>query len=136
MEQVAPGDRLLTPHYVDVNDERVALYGKPGRETLIMFSFIGCGGCEYAMREMSKNGYRIRKGLDFYYSSPLDKRTTLQTYLEKKGFPLGAFSKESQMNEDFPVYAFPTFVLLDSDGVVKQVASGYDEEVAEMIFGE
>ena len=84
---------------------------------------------------MKKEGYKIKEGLNFYYSSPLDKSSTLQSYLQKKEFPFGAFSEESQMNEDFSVYSFPTFVLIDSEGVVSKVVSGYGEEVAEIVFG-
>jgi thioredoxin-related protein len=54
----------------------------------------------------------------------------------KKGFPFSAFSKESNMNEDFSVLAFPTFVLINSEGEVSQVVSGYTAEVREMLFGE
>ncbi len=67
-------------------------------------------------------------------SSPVDKKTALRPYLDKKGFPFTAFSKESGMNEDFSVYAFPTFVLIGADGVVRKVVSGFGAEAREMIL--
>ncbi len=104
-------------------------------ETVVMFSFIGCGGCEYAMREMKAEKFQFRTGLRFCYSSPTDSGTALKNYLHKKAFPFPAFSKESGMNEDFSAYFFPTFVLIGEDGVVKKVLMGYDAEVAALLFG-
>jgi hypothetical protein len=136
LDQIAEGDRLTRSNYPNIQGKGVELYGESEQKSLIMFSFIGCGGCEYAMSEMKKKDFKIREGLHFYYSSPLDKSSTLQSYLEKKGFPFSAFSKESNMNEDFSVLAFPTFVLINSEGEVSQVVSGYTAEVREMLFGE
>ncbi len=136
LNQIAAGDQLTKATYIDVQGQEVQLFGKPKTKSLLMFSFIGCGGCEYAMSEMKKEDYKIREGLNLYYSSPEDKSSTLQSYLDKKGFPFGAFSEESDMNEDFSVYAFPTFVLIDSKGAVSQVVAGYTDEVRAMVFGD
>lgn len=110
------------------------LYGDPGRETVAMFSFIGCGGCEYAMREMKKEQFKARDGMSLYYSSPVNPNTAVKAYLGKKGFPFTAFSKESNMNEDFGVDFFPTFVRIDADGRVAEVVSGYDDNVRALLF--
>lgn len=132
--QIAPGDTLERRSYADISGKDVALFGNPERQAVVLFSFIGCGGCEYALRELKKNGYRIRKGLNFYYSSPVDKEKVLRPYLDKKEFPFIAFSKESGMNEDFSIYAFPTFVLIGADGVVRKVVSGFGTEAREMLL--
>lgn len=135
LQQITKGDRLNKRSYKDFNGQNIPLYGDANTQTLIMFSFIGCGGCEYAMREMKKKNYNIRPGLKLYYSSPYDKAATLLSYLKRKEFPFTAFAKESQMNEDFSVVAFPTFVLIDTEGVVTKVLSGYNEELQQIIFG-
>ncbi|PHN03468.1 TlpA family protein disulfide reductase [Flavilitoribacter nigricans] len=132
--QISVGAQVADNTYRSLDGKERKLYGDQGRKSLIMFSFIGCGGCEYALREMQRKHYRLRPGLNFYYSSPVDTPDALKAYLEKKAFPFPAFSLESNMNEDFSVYFFPTFVLLNATGRVEQVFGGYDEAVAALLF--
>lgn len=86
------------------------------------------------MRELKNNKYNIKDGLDFYYSSPVDNQSTLAAYLRKKEFPFPAFSRESGMNQEFSIFAYPTFVLIDSEGMVTQVLAGFDEAVKEVLL--
>lgn len=134
LKQIKEGTKLKRRTYSDIQDEEIFLYGNPENQTMIMFSFIGCGGCEYAMKKMKEQAFRFKKGLQLYYSSPLDNKSVLQSYLHKKEFPYNAFSKESNMNEDFDIFSYPTFVLIAPDGTVAQVISGYDEEVEAILF--
>ena len=99
-----------------------------------MFSFIGCGGCEYAMREMKNKDFAIRDGLELMYSSPVDKSVALPRYFKKKTFPFVGFGEEGLMNENFNVASFPTFVLINEEGSVERVMRGYDEEVEQILF--
>lgn len=133
-EATEAGEMIIKQNYKDVTGERISLIGEPTSKTLIMFSFIGCGGCEYAMKELKKADYKINEQVNLYYSSPHDKNTTLKKYLDKKGFPFKAFSKESNMSEDFSVFLYPTFVLINSEGVIEKTMSGYGDEVREIIF--
>lgn len=134
LQQIAEGGQVSPGTYPSLDGKDLKLYGTPGTKTLIMFSFIGCGGCERAMQDMKERGYRLKPGTNFYYSSPVDPAGTLEPYLAEKGFPFPAFAKESQMNEDFSIYLFPTFVLINSDGVVERLIGGYDETVDELLF--
>lgn len=131
---VSAGDKLEKRFYPDINGKPVPLYGEPGSETIVMFSFIGCGGCEYTMREMKKEQFKLRDGIRLYYSSPVNPNTALKAYLAQKEFPFPAFSQESNMNEDFGAYFFPTFVRIDAEGVVTQVLFGYGEDVRAILF--
>lgn len=131
---VRPGEQLHRADYTDINDKEQLLYGKAGTKTLVMFSFIGCGGCEYALREMKKKDFAVRDGIALMYSSPVNEASTLPTYFKKKEFPFVGFGKESLMNENFNVASFPTFVLINEDGGVARVMGGYDQEVADVLF--
>ncbi|MEM6964201.1 MAG: hypothetical protein AAF573_05500 [Bacteroidota bacterium] len=134
-KQVKVGTQLAQQTYVDIENQAIELYGNSARQSLIMFSFIGCGGCEVAMRDFIKREYKIKSDIDLMYSSPVDKQSTLKKYLTKQEFPFKGFAKESKMNEDFSIFMFPTFVLVDSGGKVKEVIEGYDETTKELLFG-
>ncbi len=131
---VKAGDQLHRPDYTDINGKEQLLYGKAGKKTVVMFSFIGCGGCEYALREMKKKDFAVRDGIELMYSSSVDKSAALPRYFKKKAFPFVGFGKETMMNDNFKVAAFPTFVLINEDGGVERVMGGYDQEVADVLF--
>jgi thioredoxin-related protein len=133
---IKKGDLLKKQTYLDVDEQEVEVYGKANNKTLIMFSFIGCGGCEYALREMKNKHFDIKQGIDLMYSSPVDKASTLKSYLEKKAFKGVGFSKESKMNDDFSIWSYPTFVLVSSKGKVENVLYGYTDEVEKILFEE
>lgn len=132
--QINIGDTLNTKTYLDINEEEISLFGDPENKTLIMFSFIGCRGCEIALKDMKEKGYQIKDGIKMYYSSPTDKQSVLKPYLTKKGFPFTGFSKETNMNDEFGAYFFPTFVLISPEGIVEEVYNGYDETVSNLLF--
>ena len=136
LKQVQEETQLTKKTYQNINGQDVALYGNIQKKTLVMISFVGCVGCEYAMKEMRQKKYLFKDEIDFYYSSPIDVDERLKKYLVKKEFPHGAFSKESQMKEAIPVVSYPTFVLVDAKGKVEKVISSYTEEVEEIIFGD
>jgi len=69
---VRAGEQLHRADYTDINDKEQLLYGMSGKKTVVMFSFIGCGGCEYALREMKKKDFAVRDGVELMYSSPVD----------------------------------------------------------------
>lgn len=131
---VRPGAQLHRADYVDLDGKEQLIYGKAGKKTVVMFGFIGCGNCEYAFREMKKKGFAVRKGIDLFYSSPVDASAAVKGYLKKKGFPFTAFGKDSRMNDNFKAAGFPTFVLINEEGKVEKVIGAYGEEVADLLF--
>lgn len=134
MKQVKESEQLVKKSYEDIDAKNISLYGDSEKKTIIMFSFIGCGGCEFAMKEMRKRNYAFNKEINFYYSSPYNNSKVLKKYLEKKDFPYGAFSKESNMVKDFNIFSYPTFVLIDTNGKIEKVMSAFTKEVEEIIF--
>lgn len=134
VKQIKVGTQLETQTYQDIENHAISIFGNSKKQSLIMFSFIGCGGCEIAMRDFKKKDYQVNQNIDLLYSSPSDKQAVLKRYLNKKGFPFKGFSKESNMNEDFSAFSFPTFVLVDSKGEVQEVIQGYEDKVKEILF--
>ena len=134
LQQAGIGHKLEETEFVNTNGTMERIAGTPGRTSIVMFSFIGCGGCEYAMKEMSRNDYKFRGNIDFYYSSPIDQSDVLKRYLGKKEYSGIAFGKESGMNEAFSAYTFPTFFVIDDRGVVMDVQWGYGDEIREVLF--
>lgn len=131
---ISVGEKVEKKFYTDINETSICLFGEPNKSSVIMFSFIGCGGCEYALSEIEKKNFQFKENINFYYNSHFDNNKTMQAYLEKRNYQFNLFSKESQMNDEFSVCHFPTFVELNEKGIVIKVISGYDTEVENMIF--
>ncbi|SEP59505.1 thioredoxin fold domain-containing protein [Neolewinella agarilytica] len=131
---IRPGAQLYRADYTSIEGEEKLIYGESAQKTVVMFGFIGCSGCALAMREMKKKSFAVKKGINLFYSSPVDNATKLRTYLKQKEFPFTSFGKESLMNDNFRVAGFPTFVLIDGVGRVERVIGGYDTEVETMLF--
>lgn len=133
---ITVGERLTRADYSGINGKERLLYGVPGKKSVIMFGFIGCGLCTSALQKMAAKDYYTQPNLTMYYSSPVDKEAKLKQYFKRKGLPYPGFSKESHMNDNFGVAAFPTFIFIDEEGVVEAVYGGYDEVVERRIVGE
>lgn len=134
LAQIAPGDQLEATTYTSIDGEPQVLFGDPSKKSLIMFSFIGCTGCELALQELSKRDYEIRDSIQLFYSSPQNHGEALKSYLAKHEFPFTAFGSASGVQQDFLVYTFPTFVLVNAAGGVEQVITGYDESVEALLY--
>ena len=131
---IKEGEILSKKTYTDVNQKAINIYGDPPHLSLIMFSFIGCAPCEKALIDFKEAKYNFTPRIKLYYSSFQNTSSSLKNYLEKKGFPYQAFSKESNMIEAFSLYHSPSFVLIDSNGKVMKVIEGYDDEVKNTLF--
>ncbi len=131
---IRPGAQLYRADYTSIDGEEQLIYGQADKKTVIMFGFIGCSGCAYALREMKKKSFAVRNGINFVYSSPVDEASRLRTYLKQKEFPFTSFGKGSLMNDNFRVAGFPTFILIDQKGRVERVIGGYDDEVEGLLF--
>lgn len=132
---ITAGEQLARADYADLQGTEQLLYGIPGKKSVVMFGFIGCGLCESALRQMAAKDHYTRPNLTLYYSSPVDREDKLKQYFKRKGLPYSGFSKESHMNDNFGIAAFPTFVFIDEQGVVEAVFGGYDEGVERRIMG-
>ena len=127
------GEQIVYQSFDDILGEEITITNS-NRTSVIMFSFIGCGACEIAMKKMQDQKMKFAEDVDFYYSSPVDKSEVLQKYLLKKKFGCVAFGKESKMNDHFGVYSYPTFVVLNDQGIVQRIEFGYDDNIADLLF--
>lgn len=125
-ESIEIGQKINQNSFIDVHGNSLEITNT-NRTSIIMFSFIGCAGCEVALKNMEKRHFSFKNDIDFYYSSPVDRSSVLQKYLSKKNYMFNAFGKESKMNNYFKIYDYPTYVILDGEGMVEEIELDYDE---------
>ena len=123
--KIEVGDQIAQRNFQNAEGQIVDIINS-NRTSVVMFSFIGCGGCERALLEFNKKAFDFIPSVDFYYSSPVDRSEVLKTYLENKNYDLDSFGKESNMNDYFGIYSYPTFIVLNDNGVVERIEWDYD----------
>ncbi len=61
---IRPGAQLFRADYTSIDGEEQLIYGESDKKTVLMFGFIGCGQCAYALREMKKKSFAVKSGIN------------------------------------------------------------------------
>lgn len=104
-----------------------------GKKVLLDFSFIGCGGCELAMKVFNRPGFKLKEGMTGVYLSPMNDSGEIDKYYKDKGMPFLALPEAREAVRLYGVFSYPTFVIIDEQGVVEWVTSGFSEETMERL---
>ncbi len=117
----------------DMDGRLVKLADYKGKKVLLDFSMINCGWCKHAIDKFNKPDFEFKRNVVPLYINPVDKKDRMSKYLVKNeiGFPVLAEAKET--GQAYGVNSYPTFVLIDENGVIEKTFVGFDEEMVEMI---
>ncbi|MFK8164859.1 MAG: peroxiredoxin family protein [Lewinella sp.] len=110
-----------------ITGEEFTLSDYRGQKVLLDFSFVGCGGCEMAMKEFNHPDFKLPDDMVGVYLSHLNTTAEIKKHFAKKGMPFLAIPKAEGPNEEYGVYVYPTFFVIDEQGVIELVELGYDE---------
>lgn len=126
---VQPGDPLSLPPFPTIQGDTLSLSDFKGKVVLLDFWYIGCGPCVDALPALQQlqNKYKdqglVVIGLETYQPDPAKITRFLQArdvdYLQCYGPGVKEWSRQMQ------IQAFPTHFLLDREGRVVEVGSGY-----------
>lgn len=112
-----------------IKGDSLTLSGLKGSLTLLEFWFPYCHGCISSIPDLNEiaNKYEI-SGLKVYGIEFQNTKVNLNEYIEKYGieFPV-LYNGKSAANE-FGVYAAPTFFLIDREGKLIYMRTGFDKE--------
>lgn len=112
----------------DLNGNLVSTQTMRGKKTLLVFSTINCGYCKLALDHFNKNGYQLSTNLTGAYIFPEDKTEKMSAYAQKVKFPFSTVPDAKQVGKDYGVSAYPIFFLIDEQGVIEKVVTGYNEK--------
>jgi peroxiredoxin len=110
-----------------VSGEEFTLSDYRGKKVLLDFSFVGCGGCEMAMKEFNHPDFKLPNDMVGVYLSYLNSTAEIEKHFANKGMPFLAIPNAEGPNEEYGVYVYPTFFVIDEQGVIERVELGYDE---------
>ena len=100
-----------------------------GKRVLLNFSFAGCRGCEAAMQQLSSDEFQWPEDMVPVYVNHENSKAEIETYYADKSLPFSIILPEAtSVREEYGVYLFPTFYVLNEEGVVDKIMSGYDPD--------
>jgi thiol-disulfide isomerase/thioredoxin len=122
------GQRFPSFSLSDIEGRLFATDDLNGKKGLYVFSFIGCGGCEYTRQELAKMQFELDEDYVGLYLNPLNTADQLRNYHADKPWPFPMATVDYEFSERYGVYSYPTFITVDEHGMVEEVRSGYDED--------
>ncbi len=113
------------------------LEGKPvdlselrGSVVVINFWFIGCKPCIQEMPELNEIVSEYKDDHIRFIAVALDEEEALRAFLEKQAFDYEIVPKGRSIAKLYNVSGYPTHCLIDTDGKITYLKSGYGDRTA------
>ncbi|TXF91828.1 redoxin domain-containing protein [Neolewinella aurantiaca] len=127
-ELIKVGDHLPEFDLTDVDGNTYSEKTLEGKKAVFVFSFIGCGGCELARKDLAKSGFQFSDDYVALYVNPMNTAEQIANYHLNKPWPFKLAATDYDFSAKFGVYSYPTFITVDESGIVEEVIEGYEEE--------
>jgi peroxiredoxin len=112
----------------------LSFYELKGKVVLIDFSYIGCLPCMQAIGPMNRLHEKYKdKAVKIVSIYPLDKTAAVKKYVEKYGIKYPVYMDANTLPAKYHVTGYPGFYLIDQDGKVANVISGYSDSFEQEI---
>lgn len=78
--------------------------------------------------EFNKKDFKCGEGITARYINPVDSKSDMEKYLKKFHVPFPVVAEAKSLGKSYGVSGYPTFFLVDEQGVIEKVKAGYQEE--------
>lgn len=128
LKLIKAGEQAPTFSQKDINGNIVSTQALRGKKALLVFSTINCGYCKMALDHFNRKDYQLSTDLAGVYIFPEDKTEKMSAYVQKVKIPFNTLPDAKQVGKDYGVSAYPIFFLIDEQGVIERIVSGYSED--------
>jgi peroxiredoxin len=105
-----------------------------GKVVFIDFSYIGCLPCMKAIGAMNRLHEKYKdKAVKIVSIYPLDKTGAVKKYIEKYGIKYPVYIDANTLPAKYRVTGYPNFYLIDKDGKIANVVTGYTDSFEQEI---
>lgn len=112
----------------DMSGKPVNLSSFTGQKVLLNFSIINCGWCKTALDHFNREDFKLSEDIHVLYINPVDSKAQVEKYIEKFHVPFPVIAEAKAVGESYRVNGYPTFYLIDKDGKIEKVQSGYHKD--------
>ena len=128
-----PGDSAPDFEGTDLNIRLIKKEDFQDKKLVLMFSVINCGYCKLAIENLTNEKFQLSESVSLVAIYPLDTKINVSRYMEifDPSFPVIAEAKV--IGENYGVFAFPTFFIINQSGEIDKVVQGYQKEFLESL---
>jgi peroxiredoxin len=112
----------------DMSGKPVNLSFFTGQKVLLNFSIINCGWCKTALDHFNREDFQLSENIKVLYINPVDSKAQVEKYVEKFHVPFPVIAEAKAVGESYRVNGYPTFYLIDEEGKIEKVQSGYQKD--------
>lgn len=134
MRLLAVGEKAPDFDVKDIDGNSISLKSFQGKKVLLNFSVINCGYCKLALEEINRQEKPLPYGVKGVYINPIDGKSDVEYYVGKLNVPFPVVAGAKDIGKAYGVSAYPTFLLIDEEGVIEKVQLGYDKKFIESIW--
>lgn len=118
----------------DEQNNLIRLSDYRGKKVLLNFSIIYCGYCLQSLEHFNREDYQISDTVVPIYINPIDTKDAITSFDKELNIPFPvAYSNPAEIAELYGVLSYPLFYLIDEEGIIEKVITGYDPEFQESI---
>lgn len=110
---------------VDMNGDSLSLDQFKGKKVMLNFSVINCGFCQMTLEHINRESFELDDEIAWIYINPEDDKERLDVYTKKLPIPFPVLINAKEIGESYGVNGYPTFFLINEEGVIETVQSGY-----------
>lgn len=105
-----------------------------GKVVLVDFFFNACLPCKLAIPDLKYLHKKYKdKGLEVISINPFDKKEAVEKYISNNGIPYPVLFDAKNVADAYKVSGYPTFYLIDKQGKIRFIQSGYGEDDKEKL---
>jgi peroxiredoxin len=102
---------------------------------VINFWFINCKGCIAEFPALNNLAGRYKDEDVAFLGMALDNVDSLKSFLKKRAFDFKVLSRSGKFAEQLSVDAYPTSIVVDGNGVIKELFVGGMKNIDERVAG-
>ncbi|WP_258099871.1 TlpA family protein disulfide reductase [Marinoscillum pacificum] len=126
-ELMKVGDKAPDFKGITLAGDSISLSQYLGKKILVDISVINCGYCKEALEyiNQSKN---IIENIETVYINPEDDIDRMRLYKRQVAIPFPVIAGREDLGRAFGVNGYPTFIVINEEGIIEQVQQGYTKE--------
>ncbi|MDW7694320.1 TlpA disulfide reductase family protein [Flammeovirgaceae bacterium SG7u.111] len=125
---LAEGEVAPTFQLASMNGDSVSLEELKGKKVMLDFSIINCGYCMETMKHINQEDFELNKDVTWLYINPVDSKERMEKHMKNLPIPFPALINAKEVGEQYGIYGYPIFILIDEKGIIEKVQHGYSEE--------
>ena len=119
-------------HLTDLNNTKWDLKGLRGKTIIINFWFTACKPCIQEMPHLNKLVAANKDSIVFIAPAP-ENEVQIKKFLKKYTFDYNIIPSSIDLITTMNIENFPTHLVVDRDGIIRQVFIGYADDIKEKL---